>query len=454
MRRIFIILAILLPALVSCTDKDGSGNTEEPVKKEKKEDFPNPEIEKNPVVDYTKWEIKDGKFFLDGKWVFLKIGKPLIWFSEAYQVDALIPKLETYRNKYFNTIEINCYWHLFDKDGDGTIDVSLDPLNKMIEAVYNMGMYPCLSVETYSVGGGSMPAGFWDRFPDAYAIDEKGNPVKDTEYGFNTQVVSLFHQGYRDAVHKYIKNLAKGINTDHILWFETTCEPQYMGTIPLCYSESARKEYDKWRAANGIEGDAMPETFPIPDSFINNANWNKFRAQWLAKWVNEDAAAWREVAGKDAYVAVDYLETGNPEMYLRNGDSKEFLRRLTCANIIQVNHHWALQRQCCNTVAYDNVHEINEECGRNWVIGEHMTFNGDDFRYNESEAVLENTLKNGTRMGWEFTNIVNDSGQSFCLYTDNFTPKGAMRMVDNYWGWWLHRVARIEENAEGYSYKK
>jgi len=451
MRKLFLLFLALVA--LSCSPKEEQGTSDTP---KKKSDYPAPEVEKNPVVDYTKWEIKDGKFFLDGKWVFLKIGKPLINYADAAKVDELISKLETYRQMHFKAIEINCYWHQFDFDGDGTIDVSLDPLNRMIEAVYKKGMYPCLSVETYSVGGGQMPKGLFDRYPDAYAIDYKGETVKDTEYKTQQQVVSLFHQGYRDSVHEYIKNLAKGIDTRHILWFETTVEPQYMGSIALCYSESARKEYNKWREANGISGDEMPKGFPIPNSFVENETWNKFRAQWLAKWVNEDAAAWREIAGTKAYVAVDYLETAGGEMFRRNGDSKEFLRNLTCANIIQVNWHWGLYSHAPNMVAYDNVHEINEQYSRNWVIAEHMTFNGDDYNFKQSEveAVLENTLKNGTRMGWEFTNVLDLTSQSFSLYGDKFAPKGPMKFVDNYWGYWLHRVAEIEEKGEGYSYKK
>ena len=33
-------------------------------------EIPNPELS-SPVADYTKWEIKDGKFYFDGKWLFL-----------------------------------------------------------------------------------------------------------------------------------------------------------------------------------------------------------------------------------------------------------------------------------------------------------------------------------------------------------------------------------------------
>jgi len=48
----------------------------------------------------------------------------------------------------------------FDLNGDGIPDKSLEPLNKLINAIYEKGMYPCLSVETYAVGGGAIPDGF------------------------------------------------------------------------------------------------------------------------------------------------------------------------------------------------------------------------------------------------------------------------------------------------------
>ena len=159
----------------------------------------NPPINKNPVVDYNLWEIKNGKFYLEGKWVFLKIAKPIRDFSSMASVHQLIADLDILRSKYYNTIEINCYWHHFDTNGDGVPDKSLEPLNRLINAIYEKGMYPCLSVETYSVGGGQLPKGFWATNPDAYAIDDKGNKVKDTEYGFGTNVVSIFHSGYRKA---------------------------------------------------------------------------------------------------------------------------------------------------------------------------------------------------------------------------------------------------------------
>ena len=438
-------------SLVSC--KSGGGGSEKDDHREplSKSDIPNPVLDANPLVDYTKWEIKNGKFYLNGKWVFLKVGKPLINFADEQSVDRLIANLDKYRQKYYTALELNCYWHQFDPNGDGDIDKSLAPLNRLIDAIYAKGMYPCLSVETYAVGGGTIPGGFWTAHPDADAIDSNGNKVNDTEYGFGSRVVSLFHPGYLATARKYIRNLAAGLDTRKILWFETSVEPQYMGAYNLCFSQAAKTEYEKWRSANNITDEAskMPDVFPVPESFIKNATWNKFRAQWLAGWVNGEAAAYREIAGPKAYVAVDYLDAGESEQYRRDGDPVEFLTHLTGADIIQVNWTWYFPTNSPNQKAYDRVREAMAKNGKDWAISEHMTFNGSDFvQYNNEslERILENTLANGTRLGWEFTNTIPNSADNFSLYKDDFSGKNVINIVDNYWGYWLYRVEEIENN--------
>ncbi len=414
---------------------------------------PNPPIDKNPVVDYSLWKIENGKFYLDGKWVFLKIGKPLRDFSSMASVNQLIEDLDILRSKYFNTIELNCYWHHFDTNGDGIPDKSLEPLNKLVNAIYEKGMYPCLSVETYSVGGGQIPKGFWTTNPDAYAIDDKGNKVKDTEYGFGTNVVSIFHPKYRNAAHTFIKSLAQGIDTKKILYFETTVEPQYMGSINLDYSENAKTEYKKWRKENNItdKESEMPDSFPISNSFITNKTWNKFRAQFLAKWINDDAAAYREIAGEDAYIAVDYLDAGETEQIRRDGNPVEFLTHLTAANIIQINWSWYFPENKVNQKAYDRVWEVINTTGRDWAVSEHMTFNGSDFtRYSNStlNKILLNTLTQGTRFGWEFVNLGNSTKDNFAIYKDDWSPKRVIKYVDDHWGYWLYKAGIIEDSKK------
>jgi hypothetical protein len=430
-----LIFSLVLSAVTICNCKSLS---------QKAEDSIGQPVE-NKGGDYRLWQIKDGKFYYDGQWKFLKIAKPLRNFADAQAVNQLIKDLDIIKSKGFTNIAINCYWHHFDQNGDGVPDVSLQPLRKLIDEVYQRGMYPSLSVETYSVGGGNIPEGFWTTYPDAEAINAKGEKVRDTEYGFNSKVISIFHEGYRKSAHNFIIQLAKGLDTRKILYFETTVEPQYMGEIDLCYSQSARSEYEKWRAKNGITdaGSEMPKTFPMPQAFIQNKTWNKFRAQFLAKWVSEDAAAYRSVAGKKAYIAVDFLDATENTTRRRNGDPVEFLSGLEGIDIIQVNWHWHMQERKPNQKAYDRVRQVMKDKGRNWVISEHMTFNGSDFMdYDEGKLkeILRNALLQGTKFGWEFVTIGNNSADSFSLYNSDWSPKKPMKAVDDHWKEWMKEI--------------
>ena len=427
------LIAVL--AFCACKGKSDTGQVEDPQPK--------------PTIERPVWKIEHGKFYRDGEWVFLKIAKPLRNFADENAVQQLINDLDKLKAKHYNVITLNCYWHHFDHDGDGVPDVSLEPLNRLINTIYTKGMMPSLSVETYAVGGGQMPTGFWDRFPDADAINDQGKTVTDTEYGFGSRVVSIFHDGYREAARTFIKELTAGVDHDKILYFETTVEPQYMGSINLCYSEHARNAYTAWLTDNGITDASaqMPSTFPMPAAFVNNDYWNTFRAQFLAAWVNGDAAAYREVAGADAYIAVDYLDAGEETMVKRNGNPEEFLAHLDAPNIIQVNWSWYFPENHPNQKAYDRVRQANDTHHRDWAITEHMTFNGSDFvQYgdDELEQILQNTLNQGTRFGWEFVSIDNSTNGSFSMYNDDWSPKRVMGAVDLHWDEWMTKIRQLE----------
>lgn len=386
------------------------------------------------------WVIRDGGLWVAGKRVFLKTAKPLRNFADPAACDGLAADLPRLKEKGFNAVSLNCYWHHFDHDGDGRVDVSLDRLAALIRAIYDAGMFPCLSVETYGVGGGQIPAGFWKRHPDARAVNAEGTIVRDSEYGFQTAVPSLFDEAYRGAAHDYIRSLTAGLPHELILYYETTVEPQFMGREDLGYSLQARRAYEVWLARNRLAAPAWPAGFPVPRAFRESAEWLRFRAESLADWVNQDAAAYRAVAGRDAFIAVDYLETCGAEMRLRNGDSRTFLRALTCADIIQMNWHWRSHEHRVNECAYANVRAVMRDTGRRWAITEHMTLNGSDFRPEDVPALLRSTLARGTKFGWEFVNIAPRSGDPFCLYHDDWSPKEVMRPVDEHWPEWLAEI--------------
>lgn len=381
-------------------------------------------------------ELRDGRLYVNGEWVFLKIGKPLRNFSDAAACDALIADLDTLKGKQYNCLELNCYWHHLDTDGDGVIDVSLEPLARLVNAIEAKGMFPCLSVETYGVGGGNIARGFWEAHPDAVAVNADGKAVSDTEYKFGSIVPSQFHPAYLEKSRAFIRNLVAALPHEKFLYFETTVEPQYIGNQNIDYSPAARSAYEAWLDANTLDGPAFPASFPVPNAFRKDPAWNRFRAEALAAWVNGDADAIRAVAGPDAWIAVDYLETGGFEMRNRNGDSRRFLECLRDIAVVQVNWHWHLRRRGPNTVAYDNLRALD----RDWAISEHMTLNGSDFRPEEVGDILRNALAQGTRFGWEFVTVSPSTGGDFALYNDDWSPKPLIAEVDNNWAAWMDDV--------------
>lgn len=384
-------------------------------------------------------ELAGGRLMVDGEWVFLKIAKVLRDLGTAEGCNQLIREIPVLKEKGYNCIAINCYWHHYDKDGDGTPDVPLEPLAGVIRAINAAGMFPAISTEIYGVGGGTVPAPFWERHPDVIAINSRGKKVMDTEYGFGTAVPSFFSPDYLAASRAFIRNLTAALPHGLILYYETTVEPQYIGNQAIDFSEHARDAWETWRADNP-DAPEWPGEFPVPKSFLNHPEWNRFRALKLAEWVNGDAAAFRSVAGADALVAVDYLETDGPEMPRRNGDSRVFLRALDCANIIQVNWHWHLGTRAPNQAAYDNVRAVMRETDRDWAISEHMTLNGSDYSPEEAPAMLRNALARGTGFGWEFVHVTANSKDPFSHYNDDWSPKPLIAVVDNQPDQWAKEI--------------
>jgi hypothetical protein len=390
-------------------------------------------------------ELRDGRLFVDGKWVYLKIGKPLRNFADAKEVDQLIADLPIIQQKNFNCLELNCYWHHFDHSGDGNLEESVEPLRKLIDAIDARGIFVCLSVETYGVGGGKLPEGFWKKHPDAIAVDSQRRKVSDDEYGFGSAVPSLYSPDYLKASRNFIRNIARAVQHEKMLYFETTVEPQFMGSHALDWSKHCCRAYDEWSKKNPDAPDP-PLDWPVPESFLDNKIWNRFRAESLADWVNGDAAAYREVAGKDAWIAVDYLETCNKkDMRNRNGDSLIFLRNLTSPNIIQVNWHWHNASHSPNQCAYDNVKRVMKETNRAWAITEHMTINGTDYAAADMEKLLRNTIAQSTNFGWEFVDLGASKGD-FSLYNPDWTPKPTMKVVDDNWAKWMDEIHNAKKN--------
>ncbi len=404
-------------------------------------------------------ELRDGKLWISGEHRFLKTGKPLRDYGDATAVESIIEEIPIIAGKGYDNLALNCYWHHFNPSGDGRIEYSLEPLKKLIRAIHEHGMYTSLSVETYGVGGGQVPSGFWERNPDAIAINHEGNQVRDTEYGYNSAVPSLFSKEYLQASRRYMTNLVSALGAENFLYVETTVEPQYMGEQWLDFSDEAKAAYQAWIEETGrIDALPFPATFPANDAFLNSHAWNEFRADALAEWINEDARALR--AGSEnndpLWIATDYLDADENSMRQRCGDPVELLRNLTETDIIQVNWSWCNIQRKPNKKAYERVRQVMKETGRVWVITEHMTINGSDYHEAEMADLLENTLQNSTRFGWEFVDIAADCDdpstkpnqvipgdfkpQHFSVYDADWNPKPPMAVVENNWESWMKKV--------------
>lgn len=409
------------------------------------------------IIHSRQVELRNGKVWIDGSHQFLKIGKPQLDFSCPRQIDAFISELGIVKSKRFDCLELNCYWHHLDPNGDGKIEVSLEPLNRLIDAISDHGMFACLSVETYGVGGGQIPAGFWELYPNAIAINSRGERVQDDEYGYLSAVPSLFDCDYLRTTRNFIKDLLGGLDPSKILWYETTVEPQYMGSQWLDYSPAAKEAYAEWLHRNGLGGPAFPASFPVAESFLNDPTWNRFRAEWLADWINGDAEAFREIAGADAWICSDYLDANEDTMVKRCGNPLAFLRHLTAPNIIQVNWTWHNDDRKPNLKAYRRIRQVMQETGRDWAVTEHMTINGTDYHPHEMEEILRNTIANSTHFGWEFVDILADRDDPaippgtvvpgsfkpihFSVYGPDWQPKPAMAIVDGLWDQWMDEIA-------------
>ncbi len=399
--------------------------------------------------------LNDGKLWVNGEHRFLKTGKPLRDYGNAEQIEALIADLPIIAAKGYSNIAINCYWHHFNPSGDGQIEVSVEPLKKLIAAIQEHGMYASLSVETYGVGGGQIPEGFWNNNPDALAVNHHGEFSSDTEYGYGTKVPSLFSEAYLTASRAYMTNLVAALGAENFLYFETTVEPQFMGAQWLDYSDTAKAAYTEWLKVNsGASALAFPESFPASEAFRTSKSWNTFRAQALAGWINGDAQALRKGSeNSELWIASDYLDAEDYTLQQRCGDPIELLRNMTETDIIQVNWAWCNIDRKPNQKAYDRVKQVMQETGRDWVVTEHMTINGADYFESDMDGLLRNTLENGTHFGWEFVDICADTDspdtkpndvlpgdfkpQHFSVYDADWNPKPPMKVVEENWAQWM-----------------
>ena len=372
--------------------------------------------------------IRNGELYVNGQRTVLKTAVVLI-NAAVEDVRSYLPIL---KSKGYNAIKLNASWNFYDTNGDGSLDVDpgVTKLNALISEARSQNLFVILSLETYAVGGNAVPRGFFDLHPEAQAYNSDGQRAVDSEYSPNygwdaAPIPSQFSPAYAEASHSFMRNILNNIDTAQILWFETTVEPQYIGNQHLDYSINARANYT---ATTG-------RTWP-PDK--NDTFWNQFRARQLASWINDYATVIRSIAGQDALVAADYLETGGGDMVNRLGDSNTYLQNLSGINIIQVNWHWGCNNGPCD-FGYNNVAQYAAQ--KNWGIMEHMTISGELAPYcGQISQLLQHTINKGNKLGWEMVNARPTTSDGFTVYNNDWSPKCMVQELDNNWQQWFARL--------------
>lgn len=416
----------------------------------------------------TFWSIRNGRFFVDEQWVFLKSGKLLRSFGTATSTNQFIADINVMIDQlHYNHVALNIYPDQFDTAADGRVTPSrlpgLEVIKRLIDHCWSRGVFVSLSFETHNVGGGGVPAKLFQLYPDIVARNALLEEARDIEYsGVNGKLIpSIHHPRYLKWSRDFIRNFLRAIGDERasqLLYVETTVEPQYLGRnnvdadqrrAALDYSEPARIGFEAWRDALPIGDPRRTYNWPTNqaqrDSSIGNITFNQFRGEALGGWVTGDIEAIRSVV-PDVYVAVDYNNRFDDPNRLRMGDPDTFLGAVEGADIIQIAPHapnWG-------DTSWNDVHRVNNLKQNGWAISEHMTANG-GFPANDTEmtAILDNTLTRSTRWGWDFVNVANNFPTDiFHLYQTNWTSTVLDIIEGTNWNTWLGKIGVGEFTPE------
>lgn len=407
------------------------------------------------------WSIRDGRFFVDDEWVFLKTGKLLRNFGSGSGVDRIIAEIDVMIDQLdYNHLVFNIYADQFDTTADGRVDpgrqAGLAEIKRLLDHCWARGIFCSLSFETYNVGGGGVPARLFALYPEIHARNALMEVARDVEYGGaqGKHIPSIHHPRYLKWSRDFIRNFLRDIGDERasqLLYVETTVEPQYLGRnnvdsdqrrAALDYSEAARESFEAWRDALPADDPRQSLNWPTTqqqrDDSIGNPHFNEFRGEALGRWVTGDIAAIRSVVS-DVYVAVDYNGRFDDPDNLRMGNNDSFLREVVGADVIQIAPHWAA---VWTSQSWDDVIRVDQQEEKGWAISEHMTANG-GFPTGDStmRSILENTLARGTRWGWEFVNVANNyPNDPFHLYRPDWTSPILDIIESDNWENWLDDI--------------
>ena len=173
------------------------------------------------VAPGEDWEMREGRFYRNGEWVFIKTGKLLRAFAEAKTADKVIAEIDVMVDRLnFNNFSLNIYPDAFDADGDGRIDPARQEayanIGRILDHCWKRGVFYSLSFETYNIGGGGTPASFFAQHPEAIAINALGEKARDHEYTVSDGklIPSVYHPAYHAWSRTFIRNFLSGLGAD------------------------------------------------------------------------------------------------------------------------------------------------------------------------------------------------------------------------------------------------
>ena len=390
-------------------------------------------------VAVWNWEgayIEDSHLEINGTPTFLKTG----WIGDNLQAD-LTDRVGKLVEKGYNSSSIGCFHKEMEitnaTSGGAAFYRPLTQLNNFISTAAASGLVQCIDFQTENVGGVNAAKYLFDWYPNTQAYDSSGQPAVDSEYDSYAKIQSLFAPGYLNRSRNFMTYILKNIDLDKITFYETTVEPQYIGTLLLDYSVEAYNEWRywlSWRYSLSTLNSLWSTTYTSYTQIAMPTNsasaqwdiWQTWRSYGLANWVNGDIQTIRNVVGERALVATDMLIANR--MDNRMGNPTNFCNSVY-PNVFQVN--WTWHNNAPWDVGYDLMTPIAFE--KNIALSEHMTFSGifcpgipDD-----ADTLLMRTLSRGNAFGWYFINFRPITSSGGCLYNDDWTPKANIAVIDN-----------------------
>lgn len=331
----------------------------------------------------------------------------------------------------FNAMEVVISPDQFDPKAEGRITDprALENLNRLIEAISREDMLLSLRFVNYTHDAGGPSREFYRKYPDAIALNEKGNKVYGSPYrttfpgtrpGINEidkykPVISIYNENFLQYNRDFIVNVLRSIDTSRLVLVGAGAESSYSASADpenpsvlnnmIDFSDAAKKVYEQ---KGGV--------WPPADIHNPYSRWNIFRAEYLAEFEINNARIIKSVVGDKSLIATGHLVA--PGDVYRKGNSLRYLEHLSelddgsekLIDVIELN--WSgpgvedllLRLGEKGGSALDNFKVVNSRRSRKWLSTEHMTYVPDGSKQGDIGAALDYAL---TYHGRGFIKIFN-----------------------------------------------